>query len=143
MFVRQMDSFFRNSAVKENLQTNVIKRKWPQVTTVSHKDRSADKLLNIFHVRLLFTCLIIRNCFHRLKKSFPNSLYPCLFFRLRKNNTFYDCRLLIWDQFMRTNYFYWEAFLLWVNDRMVEIISEKLLKWSLHGDQAQNWCIYV
>ena len=94
MFVRQMDSFFRNSAVKENLQTNVIKRKWPQVTTVSHKDRSADKLLNIFHVRLLFTCLIIRNCFHRLKKSFPNSLYPCLFFRLRKNNTFYDCRLI-------------------------------------------------
>ena len=94
MFVRQMDSFFRKSSVKENLQTNVIKRKWPQVTTVSHKDRSADKLLNIFHVRLLFTCLIIRNCFHRLKKSFPNSLYPCLFFRLRKNNTFYDCRLI-------------------------------------------------
>ena len=94
MFVRQMDSFFRNSAVKENLQTNVIKRKWPHVTTVSHKARSADKLLNIFHVRLLYTCLIIRNCFHRLKKSFPNSLYAYLFFRVRKNNTFYDCMLI-------------------------------------------------
>lgn len=84
MFVRQMDAFFRNSTVKEKLQTGVVKRNWSDVKTVPTKTGQHASSSFPCTVTLLLFDLISDYLFPAGKQVFPNSLTAYLSFLLRK-----------------------------------------------------------
>lgn len=103
--------------IKSNSNSGCLYAKCTRSFAVLQSKKSCKFL--IFHVRLLFTCLSVRNCFHRLEKKIANSPTAYLSFLLRKTTTF----TIIGSHY----YFYWEKFWHWVNgltrnliDRMVE-----------------------